>query len=195
LTEGLLGLSEFLGTNWYWVGGMVILTGAALWSFRDSPRGRHLIDGWKLRLPGAGTIYRNLAIARFCRILGTLLHNGVPILQSLRIGKDSTGNRVLSDAIGASAENISTGESLSTPLRRSGHFPTDVVEMISVGEESNNLEEVLINIADATERRTTRNLELLVRLLEPVLLLVMAVVVLLVILALLLPMFKMSELV
>lgn len=195
LTEALLGLSNFLGGNWYWVIGLIVIGAAGLWNFRGSPRGRALIDAWKLRLPGAGVIFRNLAIARFCRILGTLLHNGVPILQSLRIGKDSTGNRVLSDAIGASAENISTGESLSMPLRRCGHFPVDVVEMITVGEESNNLEEVLINIAEATERRTTRYLELLVRLLEPVLLLVMAVVVLLVILALLLPMFKLSQLV
>ena len=131
---------------------------------------------------------------RFCRVLGTLLHNGVPILPALRISKDSTGNHVLSNAVAEAADNISAGESLGKPLRACGHFPPDVVEMISVGEESNNLEEVLIQIAETTEQRTARQLELFVRLLEPVLLIVMAAIVLVVIVALLLPIFRQSQL-
>ena len=130
----------------------------------------------------------------FWRVLGTLLHNGVPILPALRISKDSTGNHVLSNAVAEAAENISAGASLGTPLRACGHFPPDVVEMISVGEESNNLEEVLIQIAETTERRTARQLELFVRLLEPILLIVMAAIVLVVIVALLLPIFRQSQL-
>ncbi|MFN0050666.1 MAG: type II secretion system F family protein, partial [Planctomycetales bacterium] len=135
-------------------------------------------------------IVRSLAISRFCRILGTLLKNGVPILQSLRIAKDATGNRVLSDAIAVAAENISAGKSLARPLGASGHFPREVVEMISVGEEANNLEQVLINIADNMEARTYRELELFVRLLEPMMLLVMGAVILFVMVALLLPVFR-----
>jgi general secretion pathway protein F/type IV pilus assembly protein PilC len=132
-------------------------------------RGRLIADGWRLRMPGAGHIFLQLAIARFARILGTLLHNGIPILQSLRIAKDSTGNKVLTQAIEQSAEYV------------------------SVAEESNSLETVLINIADGLEKRTSRQLELFVRLLEPVMLLVMAAVTLVVVAGLLLPIFKMGS--
>ena len=122
-----------------------------------------------------------------------MLHNGIPILQALRIAKDSTGNKVLTQAIEKSAENITAGDSLATPLSASKYFPRDVVEMVAVAEESNTLETVLINIADGLEKRTSRQLELFVRLLEPVMLLVMAVVTLLVVAGLLLPVFKMGS--
>jgi general secretion pathway protein F/type IV pilus assembly protein PilC len=157
-----------------------------------SEAGRLTLDRIRLRIWGAGPIYLNLALARFTRILGTLLHNGIPILQSLRIAKDSTGNRVLADAIDKSAENIKAGEKIATPLAASKHFPRDVVEMIAVGEESNNLEVVLLHISEGLEKRTNRQLDLFVRLLEPVMLLVMAGVTLLVVAGLLIPVFKMG---
>jgi general secretion pathway protein F/type IV pilus assembly protein PilC len=141
---------------------------------------------------GVGPIVRSLAISRFCRILGTLLRNGVPILQSLRIAKDATGNRVLTDAIGRAAEHVSSGKSLAGPLRSSGQFPEEIVEMIVVGEEANNLEQVLIDIADNMERHTNRKLDLFVRLLEPILLMAMAGVILFVVVALLLPILQSS---
>ena len=111
-----------------------------------------------------------MAIARFCRVLGTLLHNGVPILNSLRIAKDATGNRVLSEAIAEAAEHVSSGRSLAQPLAECKQFPIDVIEMISVGEEANNLEQVLVTVADKMERQTNRQLDLVVRLLEPLML-------------------------
>jgi general secretion pathway protein F/type IV pilus assembly protein PilC len=156
-------------------------------------KGRLIVDGWRLKLPSAGTIYLNLALSRFTRILGTLLHNGIPILQSLKIAKDSTGNRVLTNAIDQAAENVTAGNSLATPLAACKHFPRDVVEMVAVGEESNNLEQVLLDIAEGLEKRTARQLELFVRLLEPMMLLVMAGVTLVVVAGLLLPIFKMSQ--
>ena len=140
-----------------------------------------------------GTIYLNLALSRFTRILGTLLHNGIPILQALKIAKDSTGNRVLSQAIDHAADNVTAGNSLAGPLTACHHFPRDVVEMVAVGEESNSLETVLMDIANSLEKRTTRQLELFVRLLEPIMLLVMAAITLLVVAGLLLPVFKMSS--
>lgn len=194
VTEALMQVSAFLTDNGWWILLLIISGISALWYFRDSPAWKQWLDGIKLRLPGAGPIFLYLAIARFCRVLGTLLHNGVPILPALRISKDSTGNHVLSNAVAEAADNISAGESLGKPLRACGHFPPDVVEMISVGEESNNLEEVLIQIAETTEQRTARQLELFVRLLEPVLLIVMAAIVLVVIVALLLPIFRQSQL-
>ena len=141
---------------------------------------------------GFGPIARSLATARFCRILGTLLHNGVPILQSLRIAKDATGNRVLSAAIAEAAESITSGRSIAAPLAESGQFSEEVTEMIAVGEEANNLEEVLIDIADATERHTARQLDLFVRLLEPVMLTAMAGAILFLCIALMLPILKSS---
>jgi general secretion pathway protein F/type IV pilus assembly protein PilC len=116
----------------------------------------------------------------------------VPILQSLRIAKDATGNRVLSDAIGRAAENVSAGKALAGPLRSSGQFPEEVVEMIAVGEEANNLEQVLIDIADNMERHTNRRLDLFVRLLEPILLMAMAGIILFVVVALMLPILQSS---
>ncbi len=122
-----------------------------------------------------------------------MLRNGVPILKSLTISRDAAGNRLLSEAIDQATENISSGQSLSKPLGRSGYFPPTVVEMIAVAEESNTLDEVLIDIADSLEMRTSRRLTLAVRLLEPIMLLVMAAAVLVVVIALLLPVIKMSS--
>ncbi|MEK6236700.1 MAG: type II secretion system F family protein, partial [Planctomycetales bacterium] len=93
------------------------------------------------------------------------------------------------------AENVSSGESLAAPLTACGHFPKTVTEMIAVAEESNNLEKVLVTVADGLDRRTWRQLELAVRLLEPILLLLLAIVVLLIVLALMLPIVKMSTIV
>ena len=101
-------------------------------------------------------------------MLGTLLRNGVPILQSLKIAKDASGNVVLSDAIGVAVENVSSGKSLAIPLRASGQFSKEIVEMISIGEEANNLENVLISIADNLEKYTSRRIDTVVRMLEPV---------------------------
>ena len=146
----------------------------------------------RLRLFGIGPIFRSFAISRFCRILGTLLRNGVPILESLRIAKDATGNRVLSPAIAIAAENVSTGKALAAPLGKCGEFPIEIVEMIAVGEEANNLEQVLIDVADTLERQTNRTLDLFVRMLEPVMLTVLAGIVLFVVIALLLPILQSS---
>ena len=146
----------------------------------------------KIKVPLVGVIFQNLAVARFCRVLGTMLRNGVPILKSLDVSGDAAGNRVLSGAIEEASENISSGQSLAKPLAACGHFPITVVEMISVAEESNTLDSVLVEIADGLERRTQRRLELLVRLIEPIMLLLLAGVVLVVVLALLMPVIKMS---
>ncbi len=192
VTIALLGTSSFLGR--YGIFLLAALVGLFFWISQQSktPAGRLMMDQLKLKLPLAGRIYLSLAVSRFCRVLGTLLHNGVPILRALDISSDSTGNRVLSAAIQQAAENISTGQSLAAPLRACGLFPGTVVEMISVAEESNTLEKVLVDIADGIERRTERQLDLAVRLLEPAMLLVMGVVILLIVVALLLPVFEMS---
>ncbi len=171
---------------------LLVLIGAGVFIRKrlQTDEGRWWLDRWRLKIPQVGTIYRNLAVSRFCRVLGTLLAGGVPIVKSLKISSDSTGNRVLSSAINQAAENITAGESLAAPLASSGHFPPDVVEMVAVAEQSNTLESVLTNIADSLERETWRRLDLLVRLIEPLMLLLMASAVLVIVLALMLPMLK-----
>ena len=159
----------------------------------ESEKGRRWRDYLKLRVPLLGPVFTSLAVARFCRVLGTLLKNGVPILRSLQISREAAGNRILSEAVAKASENISSGQSLAKPLGRCEHFPITVVEMISVAEESNTLDSVLIEIADGLERRTVRRLDLVVRLLEPMMLLILAIVVLCVVIALLMPVIKMSS--
>ena len=193
-TTSLLGLSDFLQQFWMLVAGAVIALVFLFKYWVATPEGREKMDYFRLHAWGLGKIVSSLAIARFCRILGTLLHNGVPILQSLRIAKDASGNVILSQAIGDAADGVQSGSSLAEPLKRSGQFPKEIMEMIAVGEEANNLEHVLIDISDSLERNTNRNLDMLVRLVEPVMLLVMAVIVVYIIFALLYPVLLMSGL-
>lgn len=192
LTDWLLWFSN---TLWSW-GWLILLVGVALiflLSLRlSTDDGKRWKDLMKMQLPIAGPIFRSLAVARFCRVLGTMLHNGVPILRSLEISRGAAGNRVLSEAIEEASENITAGASLAVPLSTSGHFPQAVVEMISVAEESNTLDTVLVQVAEDMEKQTFRKLDLMVRLIEPVMLLIMAGIVLCIVIALLLPVLKMS---
>lgn len=194
-TTTLLAISSW--TQKYWVIALIglVVGGILLGQWLKSENGRRQVDQFRLKAIGLGGIVRSLAIARFCRVLGTLLHNGVPVLTSMNISKDATGNVILSEAIESAADNISEGKSLARPLGASGHFPEQIVEMIAVGEEANNLENVLIDISDNLERQTGRQIEMLVRLLEPVLLLFLAVIVLFVVVALLLPILQSSSIV
>lgn len=192
-TTAVVTISDTLANYGLVVAGLVAAAALFAVQYFKSDDGRMVLDRAKLSVPGAGRIYRSLAIARFCRILGTLLNNGVPILNSLRISKDATGNKVLSNAINDASEFIAAGKSLAEPLRASGEFPEEAVEIISVAEEANNLEKVLVDIAESMERRTYRYLELFVRLLEPAMLLVMALLILFVMLGLLLPVLQSSN--
>ena len=188
----LLWLSDFLGTYGILVAAACggILFGLRRWL--TSRSGREKLDRFKTKLPVFGPIFLNGATSRFCRILGTLLRNGVPMLKALEISSESSGNVVLGQAISASAENVSSGESLSGPLSRCGMIPGNVMAMIGIAEEANNLENVLVNIADNIDKKVARQLDTMVRLIEPALLMVMGSAVLFVIVALLLPVFEMS---
>lgn len=191
LTEGLLIVSETIRGYGLIIAGVAMVVFILLRRHLQTERGHRQLDYIKLKAPLFGPIWQSLAVARFCRVLGTLMHNGVSILRSLEIASAAAGNVVLSEAITKASENISSGNSLSRPLGACGHFPSTVIEMISVAEEANTLDKVLIEVADNLERRTSRKLDLTVRLLEPIMLLVLAFVVLLVVVALILPIFKM----
>lgn len=193
ITSLLLWVSHFI-TDFWWL----IILGAVggVIAFRQwvkTPGGRLLFDKAKIRLPLFGPVFLSLSLSRFCRILGTMLHNGIPLLKALHIAKDSTGNKVLALAIEKSAENVTAGQKLADPLRKSGYFPPDVVEMITIAEEANALETVLVQVSDSLDKRTARNLDLMVKLLEPIMLLVMAVMVGFIAVGLLMPVFKISS--
>jgi general secretion pathway protein F/type IV pilus assembly protein PilC len=185
----LLGTSDFLGRY-----GMLVaaaLAGLGYWLRRvaQGERGRLWVDRWKLKIPLAGPVFHSYAVSRFCRILGTLLRNGVPLLRSLEISSESAGNRVLAQAIRDSAENVSAGSTLAGPLAACGLIPKPVMAMIHVAEQANNLDQVLVSIADGIDRRTTRQIDVVVRMAEPAMLLVMGVLIGFVLVALLLPVF------
>jgi general secretion pathway protein F/type IV pilus assembly protein PilC len=193
VTEWLLWISDMVRGYGWLIAVAVLIVGFLAKKRLATPEGRVWLDRWRLRIPQIGSIFLSLAVARFCRVLGTLLAGGVPIVRSLEISADSTGNRVLAGAVHDAAENIQAGESLAPPLAASGHFPTDVVEMIAVAEQSNSLETVLTHVADSLERDTWRRLDLFVKLIEPLMLLILALIVLVVVIALLLPVLKMSQ--
>lgn len=193
LTDWLLNFSAFVRHWGIWM--LVALFGLYFLLRQQlmTEEAQTWMDHVRLKLPVAGKIFESLAVARFCRILGTLLKNGVPILKSLDISRLSAGNRILSQAVADASQNVTAGQSLAKPLAQSGHFPRETVEMIAVAEEANTLEKVLIDIADNLERRTQRRLDLMVRLLEPLMLLVLAGLILVMVVALLLPILKMSS--
>ena len=190
----LLWLSDTLGSIYGLLvaaGGVGVVVAVRKWM--ATPRAREIVDGTKTQLPVFGSVFLNGATSRFCRILGTLLRNGVPMLKALEISSASAGNVVLGTAIRDSAENISSGATLSEPLSACGLIPGNVMAMISIAEEANNLEEVLTKIADGLDKKVSRQLDTMVRLVEPTLLMVMGSAVLFVIVALLLPVFEMSS--
>lgn len=191
-TELLLGMSDFLLSYGYLaiLALIPVVLGATRWL--RSERGTAWADRVKLRLPLAGKIFHDTAVSRFCRVLGTLLRNGVPILKALEISSGSVGNQVLAEAILASAENISAGQTLSEPLTACGLIPPSTMAMIRIAEESNSLDTVLVGIADSIDKRIEKQLTLMVRFVEPIMLVTIGVAILFVMVALLLPIIEAS---
>ncbi|MFM8572655.1 MAG: type II secretion system F family protein, partial [Pirellula sp.] len=193
ITLVLLGASKVL-MNY---GLLVILAIAGLvfgflrWTKTES--GRRMIDKVKLKTPIVGDIFHDAAVSRACRVLGTMLKNGVPLLRSLRISSESTGNVLLAEAMLKSADNVTAGDTLSKPLAASGLIPPQVMAMIRIAEESNTLDEVLVKISDRIDGRIERKLEVLVRMIEPMMLIFIGGMVMFVIVGVLLPVFDLNS--
>ena len=196
ITVILIGVSRFLETFWWLIVAGIIAGAIALKYFLSrTEKGRALRDHMLLRLPILGPMNRKMAVARFSRTLGTLLESGVPLLASLEIVRNIVGNTLVSDAILQAGNEVREGQSLSAPLGRSGLFPAISIEMISVGEQSGNLEPMLYRIADAYEKEVESSITMLTSLLEPVMILVMGLVVGFIVVSILLPIFEMNQLV
>jgi general secretion pathway protein F/type IV pilus assembly protein PilC len=193
LTKFVFGLCDVLAVYGVFMAAGLVMLILAVRPYLASEQGRRQIDRLKLKVPLLGNIVTMVSVCQFCRILGTLLHSGVPMLAALRVAKESAGNVVLRDEIERATENVSRGETLSEPLGASGLFPPDIIDMLAIAEESNNLEQVLIQIADTNEIRTARSIDIAVRIMEPLLLMAMAGMVLMIALALLVPILTISS--
>lgn len=171
---------------------VAVLVVGGMWAARR-PDVRRVIARVKTHGPIFGPLVRALATARFCRMLGTMLANGVPMLSAMSTAREAAGNLLLEEAVEEAIEGVRAGEALAPPLRESGLFADDVIEMIAVGEEAGNVAEVLVTVAETIEKRIDRLLSTVVRLIEPLLLVVIAVVVLIVAVGLILPLTQLSD--
>ena len=157
--------------------------------------GSMVIDRFILRIPVMGTLVRKVAVARFTRTLGTLISSGVPILEGLRITARSAGNRVVERAVMQARETVTAGRSLSEPLRNAPVFPAMVVHMISVGESTGALDQMLSKIADFYDDEVDTAVSALMSLLEPVMIVFLGVIIGGLVIAMYLPIFRIVTLV
>ncbi len=149
--------------------------------------GRRLFDKFKLNMPLLGTVISKVAISRFTRTLGTLVSSGVPILQALMIVKETSGNVIVGNAVGAVHESVKEGETITAPLEASNVFPPMVISMVDVGEQTGALPEMLMKIADNYDEEVDNAVAAMTSLLEPIMIVFLAVIVGSIVIALFLP--------
>jgi type IV pilus assembly protein PilC len=187
LTQFVIGTSNFVKGNILLIVGAVVVVAILYNVLARTKGGRAFIDAVKLKTPLFGDLIKKGAISRFTRTLGTLVTSGVPILQALNITRDTAGNVVLANAIQHVHDSVKEGESIVAPLEKSGIFPPMVVSMIDVGEETGQLPEMLLKIADVYDDEVDNTVAGLTSLLEPIMIVFLAVVVGTIVIALFLP--------
>ncbi|NVM21206.1 MAG: type II secretion system inner membrane protein GspF [Desulfobacterales bacterium] len=194
-TLTLMAFSNFLKSFW-WV---VVLFGAgvviAVKQFIKTSRGHYIWDSIKLQAPVLGGINQKMALARFARTLGTLLQNGVPLLSALEIVRNIVNNVLIAEIIDNAVDEIEAGKSLAAPFAQTMWFPSIAVQMISVGEQSGELETMLNKIADTYEREVESLIVAMTSMLEPVMILVMGLIVGFIVVSILLPIFEMNQMI
>ena len=194
-TQVLMSVTGFIRGYW-WL--LVLIIVGALISLRQYARtesGKYNIDKFKLKLPMAGSIFRTAALSRFTRTLGTLLDNGVPILQSLAIVRETIGNLVYRNIVQSSEKEVERGESLAASLQRSGKFPALVTHMLAIGEESGNPQDMLAKLSEYYDTEMDKQLERISGLVGPLIILIMALVVGFLVAAAVLPIFEASNMI
>jgi len=178
---------------WYLLIIFAVIIAIALKFYVGTTKGKYLLDSLKLNLPITGPLYRKIAISRFTRTLSTLLSSGVPILESLDITRDVAGNVILEQAISSIRGYVEKGERMAEPMKVSGEFPADVVQMVSVGEETGNLDGMLAKIADFYDMTVNYAVKKLTTVIEPIFLVVIGGMVGLIMASMLLPIFDMVK--
>lgn len=187
MTRMVMDASEFVKSYWWAMLGGAFLISVLYNLYAATKAGRRVVDRIKLKLPLFGPVLLKSSIARFSRTLGTLVTSGVPILQALNITRDTAGNTVVSDAIGNVHDAVKEGESMVAPLESSKVFPPMVISMVEVGEETGQLPEMLLKIADVYDDEVDNSVTALTSLLEPIMICVLAVIVAVIVLALFQP--------
>ncbi len=187
LTQWVINTSNALKDHILIVIGVITVIVVAYNMIARTPKGRAMIDRIKLKAPLFGDLIRKSSISRFSRTLGTLVTSGVPILQALNITRDTAGNSVIADAITKVHDSVKEGESIVSPLEASGVFPPMVISMIDVGEETGQLPEMLLKIAEVYDDEVDNAVSGLTSLLEPIMIVFLAVVVGTIVIALFLP--------
>jgi type IV pilus assembly protein PilC len=187
ITIFVISVSSFVQNHWaILLGGFAVLVIGHKVIARTR-RGRNILDRIKLRAPLFGDLIRKTAISRFSRTLGTLLTSGVPILQSLTITRETAGNRVIAHAISQVHDSVKEGESIVMPLETSGAFPPMVISMIDVGEETGQLPEMLLKIAEVYDDEVDNSVAAFTSLLEPIMIVFLALIVGTIVIALFMP--------
>jgi type IV pilus assembly protein PilC len=190
-TRIVMGASRFLKGYWYVVLGVIGASVFLLKRYHATSNGKLKIDRFMLRVPVLGDVLRKSAVSRFTRTLGTLVSSGVSILDGLEITAKTAGNRVVQDAIMESRSSIAGGDTIAAPLKKSGVFPPMVISMISVGEQTGGLDEMLAKIADFYDEEVDAAVSNLLSLLEPVMIVFLGAVVGGMVVAMYLPIFDM----
>jgi general secretion pathway protein F len=158
-------------------------------------KGQYMWDKMKLSLPVVGPLNRMIALSRFGRTLGSLLQSGVPLITSLQIVRNIVNNVLIGDVLDEAMEDIQAGKSLNLALSRSSWFPPVFLQMVSVGEQSGDLEAMLHKVADAYERDVETRIAGMTAMIEPVMILAMAVIVGFIVISILLPIFEMNQMI
>ncbi|MDQ7011898.1 MAG: type II secretion system F family protein [Mariprofundaceae bacterium] len=194
-TKITMAISEAFVEYWYLVVGLPIALVFALRAIYQTPQGRYQIDKLLLNLPVLGDVLRKAAVARFCRTFSTLVAAGVPILESLDTVAETSGNVVIEEVILQSKESISQGQTLTAPLEESGVFPVMVTQMISIGEQTGSLEDMLSKIADFYEEEVDTAVDNMTALMEPFIMAFLGVVIGGLVISMYLPIFQMASVV
>ena len=187
ITQFVISVSNFVKNHGFILLGIIVFVIAAYKFIARTSTGRHVIDRIKLRMPLFGNLIRKSAVSRFSRTLGTLVTSGVPILQALNITRETAGNSVIADAITKVHDSVKEGESIVHPLEVSGAFPPMVISMIDVGEETGQLPEMLLKIAEVYDDEVDNAVAGLTSMLEPIMIVVLALVVGTIVIALFTP--------
>jgi len=188
-TQIILGVSAFLQSYMWIIVAMFVAALVGLRYYYKTENGRMNIDKFMLKLPVIGIVLRKSAVAKFTRTLGTLLSSGVSILDALEITAKTAGNRVIQRAIQRSVVSIAEGDTITQPLKETGVFPPMVTQMISVGEKTGGLDDMLNKIADFYEEEVDAAVAALTSLIEPVIIVLMGAVIGFILVAMYLPMF------
>jgi len=191
----LIGTSNFLMKFWWLVLAMATGFMVLLWRLKNTKKGRYSWDRLKLGIPLLGAFNIKTAVARFSRTLGSLLQNGVPLMTALNIVKNVVGNTLFAEVIDDAMAAVEKGNALANAITGNRCFPPIAVQMISAGEQSGHLEEMLDKIADMYEREVESQVMTMTSMLEPVMILFMGVTVGFIVISMLLPIFDLNQMI